>query len=224
MSCLFCDLAHNPEARKNPEDQVLAESQFFYVKPALGHFACGYLLINAKDHLRSLAYLSTEALAELNVVKNIFRLRIESLLDCDVILFEHGEVNPNHHPGCCLEHAHLHLLPLPKSVSDIINLSFPKSEIASLAELQPYAANNISYLFYEDRQGTMHVYHIAENLPSQFLRQEFSRRLGKHEQWDWAVFPFREEIIRFSDLYERKAQAKNWNFSLCGLQQLGSTV
>src|SRR5918992_1647622 len=214
MACLFCDLAHHPEARKNPEDQVLSESRFFYVKPGLGHFADGYLLINAKRHVRSLAYLPSEALAELDSVKNIFRQRIQSLLGCEVVFFEHGEVNPNHHPGCCLEHAHLHLLPLPEPVSDTLNLSFAQNGLKSLTELQRYAGNNTSYLFYEDRQGTMRAYHIDENLPSQFLRQEFSKRLGKHERWDWAVFPFREEIVRFSDLYKLGAQSNQWSFSL----------
>src|SRR5215218_6653053 len=110
MNCHFCDLVVESN-RKFPEDHILAESRSFYVKPGLGHFAEGYTLINSKCHLKSFSYFPEEELKELSKVVSIVRDRLKIIYGCNVVVFEHGEVNGQHHPGCCLDHAHLHLIP-----------------------------------------------------------------------------------------------------------------
>jgi len=208
--CLFCSLASDPAARKNPEDQILIESRSFYVKPGLGHFTEGYILVNSRAHRRSLSFLTREELAELDQLKAEILERLAVLYGRGIVAFEHGEVNPKHHPGCCLEHAHLHILPLPDSVSDELVLPFESDTITSLTDLSYFADQNISYLYYENRARGMFVYRITESLPSQFLRREFCARLGIPDSWDWAVFPFRKEISVFTEKYKTKAAQHRW--------------
>lgn len=213
MSCLFCDLAQTPYTRVNPEDQVMAESPFFYVKPGLGHFREGYLLINSRIHARSLSYLNRDVLRELQEVKRIMASRLRDLLGNEVVFFEHGEVNPKHHPGCCLEHAHLHILPLPEGADETMELTFSREKLKDLTDLRDYATRNTSYLYYENREG-MFAYCVGENLPSQFLRRMFCQRLGVEDQWDWAVFPFRDKISSFLETYQKHAQLRQWQYNL----------
>lgn len=116
-----------------------------------------------------------------------------------------------HHPGCCLEHAHLHILPLPDSVDDDLGLGFKEERLDHFEELGGYASRSISYLLYLNREDHLLAYHVDENLPSQFLRREFCQRLGALDHWDWAVFPFRDAILRFLERYSTEAAEKGWN-------------
>jgi ATP adenylyltransferase len=213
MSCHFCDLVVE-ENRKLPEDYFLAESRSFYVKPGLGHFAEGYTLINSKCHLKSFSYFTEEELAELSKVVSVISARLREIYKCRVVAFEHGEVNGEYHPGCCLEHAHLHLLPLPEHIDDKLSLSFHRNNIHWLSELARYSIDEISYLLYVDRNDEISVYHIDTNLPSQFLRREFCRRFEMNDYWDWAVFPFRDSIGCFLERYASESAVRGWRVNL----------
>ena len=213
MNCHFCDLTVE-ENRKLPEDYLLAESRSFYVKPGLGHFTEGYTLINSKRHVKSFSYLTEEELEELSRVVSVISSRLKEIYKYNVVAFEHGEVNGKHHPGCCLEHAHLHLIPLPEHVDDGMSLCFKRDDIFELSELGKYSVDGISYLLYVDRSGEIAVYNIDTDLPSQFLRREFCQRLGMVDYWDWAVFPFRDSIGCFLARYISESAMRGWRVNL----------
>ena len=217
MNCLFCDLAVGPNLRRNPEDQFLAESPSFYVKPALGHFATGYVLINSRRHVPSAAFLTEHELVELELVKGVVAQRLEQIYHHKVIVFEHGEVNEDHHPGCCFEHAHLHVVPLPEVIDDALDLDFHKVEVAKLVELTKLADDNTSYLLYEMRNGCRHAFEVPSNLPSQFMRRKVCQKLGMDYEWDWAVSPFRDRINEFLGSYRSYAISNGWSYEIAGL-------
>jgi ATP adenylyltransferase len=213
MDCHFCDLMVEKN-RELPEDSFLAESRSFYVKPGLGHFIEGYTLINSKRHVKSFSCLSEARLEELSKVVSVVRDRLKAIYGCNVVVFEHGDVNEQHHPGCCLDHAHLHLIPLPGHIDDGLRLSFLKDKLCELRELGVYSISEISYILYIDRSAEISVYRVDNNLPSQFLRREFCRRFGMTDYWDWAVFPFRDSIGRYLARYASESETRAWRVNL----------
>lgn len=211
--CHFCDIQLHRE-RLLPEDEVLAESRRFYIKPALGHFCDGYCLINAKRHVTSFSFLDGESLHELTLVLTATVARLQSIYGRMSIAFEHGEVGGRFHPGCCFEHAHLHVIPLPPEVSDRVAFDFRVESLGRLEELVKYSETRTPYLLYFDRHGQARVYLVDRNLPSQFLRREICQRLETPDVWDWGVFPFRERIEKFSRLYHAAAVQEGWEMSI----------
>jgi diadenosine tetraphosphate (Ap4A) HIT family hydrolase len=211
MDCHFCQILKD-RGGEHPEDHILAESQSFYAKPGLGHFVNGYTLVNSKQHVTSFSFLPVDQLAELEVFSVEIARRLELVYGAQPLGFEHGEVGGRFHPGCCFEHAHLHLLPLPDRIGDSLSLDFIATRLGSLGELRSFSCRSIPYLLLRRRNGEVVVFNVDRNLPSQFLRREFCSRLGKQHQWDWAVFPFREEILKFTKLYHESAERLGWTY------------
>jgi diadenosine tetraphosphate (Ap4A) HIT family hydrolase len=100
-------------------------------------------------------------------------------------LFEHG---PGEGPssGCCVNHAHLHLLPLEAPVPSWLEamidgrLSRGNGEI-----LTTISSVRSSYLYYQDQQGCdIVVDNLESPAPCQFIRRAVADHLGIRD-WNW---------------------------------------
>jgi ATP adenylyltransferase len=209
MTCLFCSIPQNPKIHICPEDEVLSETKNLYFKPALGHFVEGYGLIVSKEHFVSFAFSSQEILAELDEYSNTISAKLKDLYKLPIIMFEHGEVNEMHPAGCCIEHAHLHLMPINIDILSELNNSFEINLINSFRELTHYRSINASYIFYNSVDGQKIVFKVGRNLPCQYVRRLICNKLGIAEKWDWAIFPFNENIISFKKAFKQKSLVFN---------------
>ncbi len=206
MDCLFCSIPEmsNPS---NPEDEIIDESENFYAKAALGHFVSGYTLIITKEHLLSYAYLPEHLFPELEAFRHHVIEKLHNLCPHPITTLEHGAINRCQRGGSCIDHAHLHLMPLAPDLYPILSERFPFGELGSLSELRRFKHEQISYLYYQREGQRSQAVELSQEVPSQLLRQIACQALGEPELWDWRNQPLRDRVQQFTSEYKRLATA-----------------
>jgi|SRR5215469_3257531 len=202
MDCLFCSIQDisNPS---NPEDEIIDESENFYAKAALGHFVFGYTLIISKEHFHSFAYLPEHLFHELEVFRDKVVDKLHNLSEDPITTMEHGAMNRCRRGGACIDHAHLHLMPLAADLYPIFGEKFSLDELGPINELRRFKDAQIPYLYYQREGFRGHGVKLVQDVPSQMLRRIACEALGEPELWDWRVQPLREVLQQFTSEYKQ---------------------
>jgi ATP adenylyltransferase len=205
-NCLFCSVYDQLETHpRQIEDTVLAESEFFYLKPTLGHFIEGYCLIISKDHYRTIAEIPREMMSDLVSFSDTVKRTIEEKYGPNIVSFEHGAVCPTERMGSCIDHAHLHVVPLP--TNEIPRLRpIDGQDLSSIEEIHSMTQGR-PYLYFE-ADNCMTVSIGPQRLPSQYMRRVIAAAVGLDDKWDWRKNPYREKIERFCAWYLKEATFK----------------
>jgi diadenosine tetraphosphate (Ap4A) HIT family hydrolase len=206
MDCLFCSIQEisNPA---NPEDEIIDESENFYAKAALGHFVFGYTLIISKEHFVSYAHLPEHLFPELEAFRDNVLDKLHSICQHPISTMEHGAINRCHRGGACIDHAHLHLMPLAEDLQPILSKRFSFGELGSIGELRCLKEAQIPYLYYQREGLRGHAVQLSQDVPSQLLRRIACQELGQPELWDWRDEPLRDVLQRFTSEYKHLAVA-----------------
>jgi len=206
MDCLFCSIPEmsNPS---NPEDEIIDESENFYAKAALGHFVFGYTLIISKKHFPSFAYVPENLFPELESFRDNVLDKLHDLCQHPITIMEHGALNRCQRGGSCIDHAHLHLIPLAADLYPVLSERFSFGELGSISEVRRLKDEQLPYLYYQREGLRGHAVGLTQDVPSQLLRRLACQALGEPELWDWRVKPLREPLQRFTGEYKRLALA-----------------
>jgi diadenosine tetraphosphate (Ap4A) HIT family hydrolase len=206
MDCLFCSIQEisNPS---NPEDEIIDESENFYAKAALGHFVFGYTLIISKEHLPSFAYVPEHLFPELEAFRNNVLDKLHNICQHPITIMEHGALNRCQRAGACIDHAHLHLMPLAADLYPVLSERFSFGELGSISEVRRFKDAQVPYLYYQRERLRSHGVGLSQAVPSQMLRQIACQALGTPELWDWRNRPLRDLLQRFTSEYKRLAVA-----------------
>lgn len=210
--CLFCLISRNKKWPIEIEDTVIDESKNFILKPALGEFIEGYALIITKEHLDSISFLPPNLFEELRLFKKHVKHNISLLYGSTVIVFEHGIVNPSNYAGCCIDHAHLHILPFNDSILQTLENKFLYEIIHDISELSQNVLMKQSYIYYESTKDKFYSFKIEKPIVGQFVRRLICRSIGSPDIYDWAIHPFRDKIAHFVNRYVSEAK----KFSIIG--------
>lgn len=197
-------------------DRVLLETDHFVVVPTVGQIVEGYLIIVTKKHYLSMGHLPPSMYAELRWVSDQTSRVLQGVYGIDCIQFEHGPVGPSQSGGSCVNHAHLHVVPIDLDASvDII----PHLALMETVEIDEYPASaqrmltrNKSYLYIKPSEGNTNgaILVDATGLPSQYMRRIIAKIVGKPDEWDWAVFVGERELLAcLEKLRPLFAQLKN---------------
>lgn len=168
--------------------RVIYESDTFACVPSLGPLTPGHSLLCPKTHARSFAELPAQLDAEFARVKTELQARLGRLYDAEVHVFEHGVSRLGTRTLCTVDHAHMHLVPLPRGLADVAPRGswLPCGE--SLTDLRRRAADR-EYVYYETGAGAARLRADEDEIESQFMRKEIAQRLGKPDRWDWRAHP-----------------------------------
>lgn len=202
-SCRFCSsFSQNNDhpLQRRPWDTVLAASPNFVVIPTLGALVEGWLLIVPRRHYLCVGAFPGSLLQELKELLKAQVSTISSLYQNPTI-FEHGPAQEGSISGCGVSHAHLHLVPLPFSLKDLIENQHPalaaQSKPVSGVEGVPslFFKNKKDYLFLSepDRQAVIYFPRTSE---SQFFRRLIATKIGRTEEYDYTSFPFTGNVMR----------------------------
>ncbi len=204
MDCLFCSIQEmsNPS---NPEDEIIEESENFYAKAALGHFVFGYTLIITKEHFPSFAHLPEHQFPELEAFRDKIRDKLHNICQHGISMMEHGAINRCQRAGSCIDHAHLHLMPLSVDLYPILSERFSFDELTSAGEVRRFKDEQIPYLYYQREGLRGYGVKLSQDVPSQLLRRIACQALGQPELWDWRNRPLRDPLQRFTSEYKRLA-------------------
>lgn len=197
MQCSFCsELSHSCDGSNlflslvedyKISTRVIYESNNFVILPTIGAFVEGYLLIVAKQHYISIGAMAQSTLDEFNQMILACKSVIAKIYEKKTLVFEHGGRSDCNTIGACVEHAHVHIVPIKDSIkSELLHYPMQLHEIGSVRRLYEYGERSESYLFYQDIDGINYIIE-SEIIPSQFMRQVTSHKLGVGDRWDWKL-------------------------------------
>lgn len=171
--------------------RIIYETQNWVLAPTLGCFIGGYVLVISKKHFSSIALCPSNIYSELEdlifSIKSFYKKEYKS----SSIIFEHGGISKSERGGCCVEHAHLHIVPLNIDVVGDIKNKFAICEsVDSYEDVKKIVEiYNKAYLFYENIYGKKYVL-FNDFIPSQYFRQIICNKLGLNKRWDWRSYFF----------------------------------
>jgi len=180
LDCVFCP--DSLAASTSEFDETVAETGEAFIMPALGMMVPGYFLAVSRNHVQSFAHLTPVTVTAFYdwVIE---RCRAWTPLFGPYLIVEHGSC-PGARSGSCIDHAHLHLVPLANQIGHVL-----------LAEpgVNWTPAVGASVLADKRDSGYVSLHYggdlfIADDvcLPSQWLRRIIARELAL-PVWDWAL-------------------------------------
>ena len=176
--------------------RIAMETEYFAVIPSVGALTAGHVLLCPKPHVTSLGELSAEIAAEYLEAKRNLTATIVARFHSPVHAFEHGCAKGSPRVICTVDHAHLHLLPAPKGLTDIILGAFSWRQIGAKSDDLARAVNALEYLYYESPDGECFVAQQKQEFESQIMRRIIASALGKCEAWNWREHPNLSEVER----------------------------
>lgn len=128
--CTFCAELTGEETnnllrivlREGCTTRVVRETENFVVLPTIGQIVEGYLLIVSKQHYLSFGHIPAQCFREFMNLKEETR-QVLSEVYTSPIFFEHGPISESKRGGCCVEHAHLHVVPARIDLLDKLKLT-----------------------------------------------------------------------------------------------------
>lgn len=192
-TCAFCDEVEQRSCSllSPPRNRFLYETPEFMVFPTLGCFVEGYLLICPKQHVSSIANLSTGSFTGLAQLAS----RVKEIVAAaygEPIVFEHGMSGCGRiDAGGCIEHAHLHVVPGTIDIEKLL-AEYSRPEEIPWSSVAQFAGT--SYILGQSYGGKTWVSAVRDVLPSQYMRRLVARELGVFEFWDWRDYPEFDKI------------------------------
>lgn len=202
-----CNLGKEYETGKN----ILYESDNFFISPTVGSISIeGYILLCSKKHFHGTGDIPKNLYPELEEIVNLTRKKLFEKYKKDVLIFEHGPKVCNSSGGSCLDHAHLHCMPVSMNVMEklVINLlnGLNISNKYSIEKMQSfdclkqvYDKQKESYFFIETNNKERFMSTVNFSLPSQYIRKIVAKGLDRFWQWNWKEYP---DIKTFNKTFE----------------------
>ena len=190
--CCFCDKGDSESGRFSEnrkiglpcEDSIIYEDDNIFITPDIAPLVVGHFLIITKTHYSSFASVDDKTYKSLERAKNYLKNTV--FTDEKLLFFEHGAVT-EHSAGACIDHAHIHAMPLNEDIDidDLINkFGFISSDKirATRESLALCAVNKKPYIFY-DTNDNGQWYYPVDALPKQFFRRIIAFHFSKAYAW-----------------------------------------
>lgn len=207
--CIFCKIADIDEKMLPEYDRPIIQTADFFVVPAMGQFTEGYVLICTKEHFLNLGNMDPVLFNRFLDLKEQVRTLLFEEYGRKPAFFEHGPASNLKRGGSCVDHAHLHAIPVDLSVPPTwVSENLEGGKIDNMNAIVDYAKTGKPYFFLECPDGTMYLYD-AVALPCQYGRQIFAREYGVLENWDWHYYPFKERMIETSCSLKNRIERKS---------------
>ena len=176
--------------------RVALETENFALVPSVGPIADGHVLLCPKRHLCSFSGIPILMDAEFGQIKAMTIALLTSKFAKPIHCFEHGMRRDGSRVLCTVEHAHLHFVPAPVDVRDVLGCEADpwvpiESTLLSLAA----ETGGDEYLMYETPSRQSYVMR-ADNreIESQYIRKVFAAKMGEAETWNWRDYPKIEQL------------------------------
>jgi diadenosine tetraphosphate (Ap4A) HIT family hydrolase len=192
-SCIFCDILENGSDKI--KNEILYEDDDFFIIPADGAFVPNYILVISKEHIHSMCYLKSEKKLRLQKIVNKLVSMYFQKYAFHPVIFEHGaSYDCSNLSGCCLVHAHLHIVPHQFKLMDEMNKRLELEQADSFDEIYE-KCNNKPYLLFIDNNCNKFIKVFSDEVvPSQTFRKWIAEDIGVSTQWDWRIHHFHNNV------------------------------
>lgn len=174
--CVFCNY-------NSIKEEVLWESDNFYVKIGIGIFAPGHVMMVSKKHTSCFGELPKHLVKEFIFFKEkIFNL-IKSNFS-EPIIYEHGIY------GQTVKHAHIHFLPFKTNLFILENIgkkiftSLKSTQIDNIFQMINIFERDGSYIYLEENSKKQ-IFHTKGLQEGYNFRKEIARLTGLHGLARW---------------------------------------
>ncbi len=187
--CYLCDILRNgvghPYKTLFPQSElrteIIAESEHFVAVLDIGPIVEGYTLVFTRAHEVAFSEIPERATGELERFVDDLALTLKIAYGITPQVFEHGSTGPSSARGCCVEHAHLHIVPFNGRLIPDSDESYFQ-EIKGLHELRSIRGGT-DYLYLRDSQRHHWIWE-TNAAPQQYFRRLLSRAVGE-DLWNW---------------------------------------
>jgi diadenosine tetraphosphate (Ap4A) HIT family hydrolase len=194
--CLCGQIRGDPRndlvARLLPEEpyrrRVMLESRSFAVLPSLGPLAPGHVLLCPRHHVGSFAQVDAALHAEYCEIKATLVARLRAMYEGEITIFEHGMAADRGRMVCTVDHAHLHVVPLPRWLDAAAAISWTTTFDGSLPALRRLAGGQ-EYVSCETPDGVHRLMTARSGIDSQLMRRIIATSLGHGDRWNWRETP-----------------------------------
>jgi len=183
--CFFC-----PESRFRlcrevglpAASSILWGDENLYIIPDIAPLIEGHILMVTTDHYMCFGASPNTLDCVIQPIKIHIHHLFQKVYNKVPLFLEHGPVQSKK-AGACIDHAHLHCLPVSLELKDAIEKYVGFGQKASINTLRQLTKSGKSYLYIEEDIDKGWVYQ-ADVAPSQFFRQVVAMKLG-HANWKW---------------------------------------
>lgn len=184
--CVFCEenrFILNENLELNIHDWIIYEDENVFITPDIAPVVEGHFLIVANKHIDSFANGNIKTYQSVIKAKEYLKKKIYQ--SEKVLFFEHGAVIP-HMSGGCIDHAHIHAIPLKRNINieeflEKHHLLNTERYLYTYEKLKEFAKKQEPYISYEtDREN---IIRRAYRLPSQFFRLLVATYYPKEHNW-----------------------------------------
>lgn len=188
-----------------PKERIIYEGKNWVILPTIGAIVPGYVLIVSKRHHLSMMDCNKEEMIELEDLLKQTRCVLTSMYHFQCIAFEHGGGCGVGNKPSCIDHCHLHVMPLREDIYDRIDVAkFQITHLESLHSLLKEKKQQSSYLLYQNHKEEILLMY-ADTYISQYFRQLIALSENVPEQWNWRYHYFAENIkTTIEDSKEKK--------------------
>jgi diadenosine tetraphosphate (Ap4A) HIT family hydrolase len=177
--CPFC--AGHLDTSTAIYDEVLFRDALVSVVPDLSPLCPGHLLAASRRHVLSMAELGPSALERIGSTLTTLCAALAPEFG-DYFFFEHGTPPGESTRGACIDHAHVHMLPLEATMFDRLVLALDWQPIKDYAELARFQQAGYAYV---GIKGSHFVYPNPD-IGSQWIRRQVGAALDR-DDWDWGL-------------------------------------
>lgn len=193
VECRFC---HGLRVEAPPPtwiDEPIYETDSFVVLPSVGALVEGWMLVLPREHFINASCVATSLRNEFaQVVDHTISVVADEFGPPTV--FEHGPSSDGSRLGCGVDHAHVHVVPLPFNLEDELLVQSGGLEWSSrechMTELPPQSRDYLALSMGSSRT----LLAFPEVAVSQFFRRRIAAALGRPEDYDYRSHPFLEKV------------------------------
>lgn len=196
-NCFFCKdkrFLLNRMLGLEGESSVIYADENVFVTPDIAPVVKGHYLIVTREHINSYGNADEKTYVSLEKAKKFL---ISNLYHTNNVLFwEHGAVI-KHSAGGCIDHAHMHAIPMPLELNidnylDSLDFIKCSRQILDYTSLRKVALSGQPYISYEYGNGKKY-FRCVNWIPSQFFRLMISRY--HLQQYNWKLRYKEEESL-----------------------------
>jgi ATP adenylyltransferase len=164
--------------------RVLFEDRFFLIVPDIAPIVEGHILLITREHMPSMGFLDSAGIDRLEVLMATVSSIIEDAFKCRPIFFEHGSVDDFQRAGCCVDHAHIHAVPLGIDLCPALGKLFSEARINRMAELRGAIERWQPYILFQRSSGDRFLYAPVQAV-SQIVRRLVCGEVGLNTRSNW---------------------------------------
>lgn len=186
--CRFCHLCDPHREHMSPWDHIIISSRTFLVVPSKGALVPGWLMVIPRRHVLSTSVMTKDEFKDLHDILAETKAIVADTFGPPTV-FEHGAACANTTFGCGIDHAHVHVVPLPfhlrTAVQSSVDVEWSQSEDEFLKVTSTLRAPYVAF------SGPDLATWVAtpNNIPRQFFRRMIATRLGRPDQFDYDQYP-----------------------------------